>query len=66
MKKYIIVIEETITDEFEVEAEDADTALKTAENKYRNGEFVLCPGEVQFRQMCIVQPKSNATEWSEF
>lgn len=66
MKKYIIVIEETITDEFEVEAENADTALKIAENKYRKGEFVLCPGEVQFRQMCIVQPESNATEWSEF
>lgn len=66
MKKYVIAIEETITDKFEVEAENADTALKMAEGKYRNGEFVLCPGELQFKQMCIVQPECDATEWSKF
>lgn len=66
MKKYIIAIEETITDEFEVEAENADTALKMAENKYRKGEFILSPGEIQFKQMRIVQPESSSTKWSEF
>ena len=32
----------------------------------RNGEFILDPGEVQFKQMCISKPENEVTEWSEF
>ncbi len=66
MKKYTIAIEETIVKEFEVYAKDSEEAMKIAEKKYKNGEFILDPGEVQFKQMCISKPTSKVTEWSEF
>ncbi len=66
MKKYTIVIEETVVKEFEVYADDSEEAMKIAEKKYRGGEFILDPGEVQFTQMCISKPASEVTEWSRF
>lgn len=66
MKKYTIAIEEIIVKEFELYAGDSEEAMGIAEKKYRNGEFVLDPGEVQFKQMCVSKPVSEVTEWSEF
>lgn len=66
MKKYTIAIEETVVKEFEVYAGDSEEAMKIAEKKYKNGEFILDPGEVQFTQMCISKPAIEVTEWSEF
>lgn len=64
MKKFIIAIEETVVQEFEVMAEDSIEALEIAEQRYRKGELVLEPGEVQFRQMASVG--NEPTEWMEF
>ncbi len=64
MKKFIIAIEETVVQEFEVMADDSIEALEIAEQKYRKGEFVLEPGEVQFRQMASIG--DEPTEWMEF
>ena len=64
MKKFTIAIEETVVQEFEVMAEDSIAALEIAEEKYYSGEFVLAPGEVQFRQMASVG--DEPTEWMEF
>ena len=64
MKKFIIAIEETVVQEFEVMAGDSIEALEIAEKKYHKGEFVLEPGEVQFRQMASVGDEQ--TEWMEF
>ena len=64
--KYIITIEETVAKDFEVEADDAEKAYETAEQKYNSGEFVLDPGECQFRQIAITAPSDEATEWREF
>ena len=64
--KYTITIEETVTKDFEVEANSADGAYETAERKYKSGEFVLDPGECQFRQIAITKPSDEATEWREF
>lgn len=66
MTKYTIAIEETVVEEFEIEANDSGEALDIAAEKYRKGEFVLCPGEVQFKQMTVVKPDCESTEWSEF
>lgn len=66
MKKYTIAIEETVVKEFEVYAKDSEEVMKIAERKYRNGEFILDPGEIQFAQMCILKPASEVTEWGEF
>lgn len=66
IKKYIVTIEETVSQNFEVEAENAEQAMELAEEKYQSGEFVLEPGEVCFKQMAIMKPDSEATEWIEF
>ena len=55
MGKYTVVIEETAAEEFELEAKDSDEALKIVEEKYSKGEFVLCPGELQHKQMFVLE-----------
>lgn len=66
MKKYTIAIEETVVEEFEIEANDFSEALDIASEKYRKGEIVLCSGEVQFKQIAVVKPDCESTEWSVF
>ena len=63
-KKFVVAIEETVVKEFEVYAKNEDEALEMAEKKYISGEFVLEPGEVQFKQMALISP--IASEWVEF
>jgi len=64
--KYTITIEETVAKDFEVKADSAEEAYKTANQKYKSGEFVLDPGECQFKQIAITAPNDEATEWKEF
>lgn len=66
MKKFVIAIEETVTQNFDIEAENAECAMKIAEEKYRNGELVLESGEVNFKQMAVMKPDEEVTEWIEF
>lgn len=64
--KYTITIEEICTKDFDIEADSAEEAYETAEQKYKSGEFVLDPGECQFRQIAVTAPNDEATEWKEF
>lgn len=64
--KYLVVIEETNTKEFKVEASSPENAQKLAVEKYYNGEFVLDPGECQFRRMSVSAPNEEGSEWVEF
>lgn len=63
-KNFIVAIEETVVKEFAVHAKNEDEALKIAEEKYKSGEFILAPGEVQFKHMALVSPVES--EWIEF
>lgn len=63
--KYMIAIEETNVKEFSIEADSAEEAYELAEQKYKTGEFMLDPGECQFRQIAITKPSSESTEWRE-
>ncbi len=65
-KKYTITIEETCSKDFEVEAESAEEAMRIAEQKYDDCEFVLDPGELTYKQMAITFPYGEETEWTEF
>ena len=64
--KYTITIEEIVAKDFEIEANSANEAYETAEQKYKSGEYILDPGEGQFRQIAITKPSDEATEWREF
>ena len=64
--KYTITIEEAVAKDFEIEASSADEAYEIAEQKYKTGEFVLDPGDCQFKQIAITAPSNEATEWREF
>lgn len=66
MSEYRIMIEETVTDSFTVVAESAEAAKKIAEEKYKNCEFILEPGNLILKRMAILPSKSGCAEWSEF
>ena len=65
MKTFTILIEETIVQAFEVCADDAEAALEIAQQNYKDGVFVLAPGEAQVAQMRISEPATQVTEWVE-
>lgn len=64
--KYTITIEETNVKDFEIEAESVEEAYEIAEQNYESGGLVLDPGECQFKQIAIMAPSNEATEWREF
>ncbi|MGL4484493.1 MAG: DpnD/PcfM family protein [Anaerovoracaceae bacterium] len=66
MKQYTIEIQETVYEAFDVKASNADAALEIAERKYKDGEFVLEPGEVTYRELKVILPESEETDWKEF
>ena len=63
MKKYTMVIEETIVGEFEIIAQNEKEALESARQRYKQADFVLEPGELQHVQMAIVKPHKDEIEW---
>lgn len=65
-KKFKITIEEMVSEDFEVEAETIEEAMKIAEDKYYNGEFVLEPGNLVCKQMMADDGEDDVTEWVEF
>ncbi len=65
--KYIVTIEEMVSQDFEVNADNSKLALEIAEKKYKNGEFVLEPGNLICKQICTVgSDGTDAVEWYEF
>ena len=54
IKNYFkLYIEETISKYFDVYADNIVEAIKTAEDKDNNGEFILAPGNITNRKIYI-------------
>lgn len=66
MKKYEVIIEEMISQDFEVDAETYEEAINIAKHKYNIGEFVLTPGNLISKKLAIVPQDNVSTEWIEF
>lgn len=65
-KKLIITIEETISQDFEIEAEDIKKAMELAREKYKDGEFVVEPSTPTVVLMhAITEDGEEETEWEE-
>lgn len=64
-KKYRIVIEETISEEFEVDAESNEDAISKAIQKYMSGEFILSPGNVECKKISVIE-NNEYKNWIEF
>ena len=65
--KFKITIEEHVSQAFEVEATDIFKAMEIAEQKYKDGEFVLEPGELTAKLMMAEDEfGTEHTEWEEF
>lgn len=66
-KKFEVTIEEMVSKTFLIEAQSDDEAMEIAIEKYKNGEFVLEPGNLVAKQMEIHSlEKDTYTEWFEF
>ena len=53
MSEYQIVIEETVVDDFTVEANSPEEAQSIAEQMYHDGRIVLESGEVQEKRIAV-------------
>ena len=65
MNKFKVIIEETVSDIFEVDAVSTEEAINIAIEKYRAGIFVLEPGNLVTKQLSIIN-STEETEWIEF
>ena len=64
---YKVKIEETVCDEFDVEAYSEEEALKIASKQYNDGKIVLEPGKLISKQISIADEKGNPLiDWGEF
>ena len=67
MSEYQIIIEETVVDDFTVEASSPDEARSIGERKYKLGEFVIEAGEVQNRRIAVNDTEcENLIDFQEF
>lgn len=64
--KYKITIEETLSEEFEIEADNIHEALRMAQEDYKNGTLVLSPGELICKQICAAEEGGDYVDWYEF
>lgn len=61
-----VTIEETVTEEFEIEATTMEEAEEMAREKYEKGEFVLEPGNLTSALMEVrAEDGSFCTDWVE-
>lgn len=65
MPVYEVVIEETLSGSFLLEAPTADEAAEAARRSYRTGELVLEPGELLGTMLCVVGEDGTCGPWEE-
>ena len=63
MQDYVITIEELISKDFVIKAETREDAVEKAIELYRQGDLVLCPGNIEMKRISM---PDNYEEWIEF
>ena len=64
MKKFKVVIEETLSEEFSIEAETPEVAQEAAIQQYLSGEIVLEPGNVEETKIQIIDDDGTISDWT--
>ena len=64
--KYRVTIEESISNTFEIIAENEMQAREIAINNYNLGKSVLEPGELTHKQLQVSENNSTLIDWEEF
>ncbi|WP_407400678.1 DpnD/PcfM family protein [Anaerovibrio sp.] len=63
--KYKVIIEETVSESFEIDAHTEADAIDKVIQKYNAGELVLCPGNLEYKQAAILNDNSE-NKWITF
>lgn len=66
MKAYRVMIEETIWQTFEVEAETPEEAKEKISKGYRDSTYVLEPGNLGHAQMHIVDDNNCTVDYDDW
>lgn len=66
MRKFHVVIEETISETFEIEATSEEDAVSKAIREYKAGNFVVGSDNVEGRQISVVGKDGEFTNWITF
>ena len=64
--KTIVIIEEHISQAFEVEADTLEEAMEIAEQKYNDGEFVVDAFNAPTAKLMMADDGRYQTDWEEF
>lgn len=54
-KEFVVTIEEIISQDFTVIAKSKKEALNIAKEEYYKGNFVLLPGDLEYKQMAVAE-----------
>lgn len=65
-RKFIVTIEEKISQDFDIYANNITDALRIAEKGYNDGALVLAPGNLICKQISATDGKDHSVEWYEF
>lgn len=66
MKKYVVTIEEVVSEEFVLEADSLDKAIEKTIANYNEGSFVLEPGNLIETNILIKNEENNeSSDWFE-
>ena len=63
--KYTVIIEETVSDDFEIDANSESEAILRATEKYKNAELVLEPGKIQEVKIALVRENNEISHWEQ-
>ena len=64
---YYVTIEKIISEKFKISADSIEEAMNTAEERYKEGTFVLSLGTLVTKQLRIEDESGvEATEWVHF
>ena len=66
MPDYRVIVEETISNEFILTANSKEEAMRIAETKYENCEYIVYPECVTSKKMAVLESDYENAEWVKF